>query len=106
MFHNVRWTGIGVCEDTVTTAQFATIRALLTSPPYPDVVADDTWLRPDLFAAVRDLAAEVGAELEVWDMTDVPLDVCVERDIQRGSLVGANVIEGMYQRYIKMEDWA
>jgi predicted kinase len=100
MFHGVRWAGIGGCEDMVTVAQFATLRALLVSPPYPDVVADDTWLRPGLFTAVRDLAAVMGAELEVWDLTDVPLEVCIERDTRRGSLVGAHVIKEMHQRYI------
>lgn len=82
----------------VSVVQLPTIRALLTEGL--DVISDDAWLRPDLFAEIVDLAQETGVEFEVWDMRNVLPDICIERDMARGSLVGADAIIDMYARYI------
>lgn len=98
MFHGVRFSGLHELEDAVTVAQYATIHALLTAGY--NVVSDSTWLNEDDFQRVRTLAENVGADFEIWDMRDIPLEVCIERDVGRGALVGAEVITGMYQRYV------
>jgi tRNA uridine 5-carbamoylmethylation protein Kti12 len=99
MFHGVRYTGVRECEDLVTDAQRATIRAVLTSGV--DVVSDDTWLDDRSVSEIMILADNVGAGFEVWDMRDVSPEMCIERDKGRGSLVGADVINNLYERYLK-----
>ncbi|MEU4689740.1 AAA family ATPase [Actinoplanes sp. NPDC023714] len=48
-----------------------------------DVVCDDTFLLPDYLDAARELAHRCGADLIVWDMTDIDVDECIARDRQR-----------------------
>lgn len=98
MFHDKRWTGLQKCERAVTEAQYPAIRALLTAGY--DVVSDDTWLDEQQFQQIKALAADVGAQFLVWDMRDVPPGVCIQRDKDRGSLVGANVIVELHRRHI------
>jgi predicted kinase len=98
MFHDMRYTGISECETAVVEALYATIRALLVAGY--DVVSDSTWLNENHFRTVKALAEEVGAKVVVWDMRDVPPEVCIERDAGRGTLVGAEVINRMYEQYI------
>lgn len=83
-------------EQTVTTAQRAAVRALLVAGR--DVVVDDTNLRLRNARAWADLAIEVGAVLEVWDM-DTGVEVCVARDAARDRVVGADAIRAMAARY-------
>jgi len=99
MFHGVRYTGVRECEDLVTEAQHAAIRAALVRGF--DGVADDTWLNDRRVSEIRALADDVGAGFEVWDMRDIPPEVCIERDRNRGSLVGAKAINEMYEWYLK-----
>lgn len=83
-------------EQTITTAQHGAVRALLIGGQ--DVVVDDTNLRLRNARAWADLAAEVGAELDVWDI-DTPVDECVRRDLERERTVGEAVIRGMAARF-------
>lgn len=99
MFHGVRFSGLHELEEAVTVAQYATIRALLLAGY--EVVTDSTWLDEGDFKRIRALAEELGAEFVVWDMRDVPPEVCIQRDADRGSLVGPEVIMGMYRRHIE-----
>lgn len=46
------------------------------------------------------MARENGAELELIDLSDVPLELCLERDRKRQSFVGSGVIMDMYERYL------
>jgi|SRR6476620_884607 len=47
-------------------------------------------------------AAYYGVELIIKDFTDVPLNICIERDKTRGvESVGEAVIRGMYDKYLK-----
>lgn len=98
MFHDMRYTGVPECEIAVVEAMYATIRALLVAGY--DVVSDNTWLNEGHFQRVKALVEEVGAKFVVWDMRDVPPEVCIERDKGRGTLVGEDVILRMYERYI------
>lgn len=68
-----------------------------------DVVCDDTNLPNRTIRDLRNLARKAGAEFVVWDMTDVPLDVCIERDAQRSALeyIGKTVILKTYERFVK-----
>jgi predicted kinase len=94
------FSGAGWAERQVTTAQHAAIAALLRSGV--DVICDDTNLRSRVVRDLIDLAANCQAEFVVQDFTDVPVDVCVERDRLRdpADRVGEQVIRDMYQRYL------
>ncbi|MEV4708215.1 ATP-binding protein [Actinoplanes sp. NPDC049316] len=68
-----------------------------------DVVCDDPFLLPHYLDEIRVVADRCEAELEIWDMTDVPLDVCIERDRQRGRdgghSVGEEAIRAQYRQF-------
>lgn len=63
-----------------------------------DVINDDTNLPNRTVRDLRAIAQRNGAEFEVWDMTDVPIEVCIERDAQREKTVGEAVIRKMYTK--------
>jgi predicted kinase len=93
--------GVYLGRDTevqITTAQHAAIRALLRRGIC--VVCDDTNLPSRVVRELRRLATTAGSEFEVWDLTDVPPEVCIQRDALRDRTVGSDVIRGMHQRYI------
>jgi predicted kinase len=94
------FSGAGWAERQVTIAQHAAIAALLRSGV--DVICDDTNLRSRVVRDLVDLAADCHAEFVVEDFTDVPVDVCVERDRLRdpADRVGEEVIRDMHQRYL------
>jgi hypothetical protein len=50
---------------------------------------------------LRTIAAELGAEFEIKDFTDVPLKTCLERDAERAYSVGEKVIKQMYNQYLR-----
>ncbi len=89
-------------EEVVTAAQRAAVEALLRAGH--DVVVDDTHLRVKHARAWADLAARVGARFEVRDFTDVPLEVCLERDAARIAVgqrgVGADLLRDLHARYL------
>jgi predicted kinase len=64
------------------------------------VVVDDTNLEPTHEINLRSFAENLGAEFEIKDFTDVPLNVCIERDRKRARTVGPKVINKMYQKYL------
>lgn len=90
-------------EAMVTTAQHAAIRELLKSGT--SVIVSDTNLPQ---RRVRDLARigrAAGAEVVVKDMTDVPLETCLDRNERRrvfdlGGYVPESTIRDMHRRYI------
>ncbi|GAA1602527.1 AAA family ATPase [Actinoplanes couchii] len=79
----------------------AAIEALLRSGL--DVVCDDTFLLPHYLETARDLAERCGADLVLWDMTDVDVEVCIARDEQRGRnggrAVGEQIIRNKHRLY-------
>lgn len=96
------WFGPPVDEPTVTVAQQAAVRALLRKGK--SVVVDDTNLRRSYFKAWMELAAECGAEFDWHDLTDVPLQTCIDRDgarhIRGERYVGTAVIRSFHDRYL------
>lgn len=88
-------------EAQVTTVQRAQVEALLRAGA--DVCVDDTNLRARTLRSWADVAARHGAEFEVHDFTDVPLDECLRRDAARPTAdqVGADAIRRLYERYLE-----
>lgn len=87
-------------EQIVTTAQRASVRALLESGR--SVVVDDTHLRLRFARAWADLAQELGVEFKVVDLDTSP-DECVKRDEGRfyggDRYVGEAVIRDLAKRF-------
>ncbi|HEY2796149.1 MAG TPA: AAA family ATPase [Micromonosporaceae bacterium] len=90
--------GYADVERQINAARDAAITALLKVGV--DVIADDTNLRSRYVRDLRNLALAAGAEFDVWDLTDVPVEVCVERDAVRSPSIGERVIRDMYERYL------
>jgi predicted kinase len=65
------------------------------------VIVDDTNFAPVHESDLRVIAKELTAKFEIKDFTDVPLEVCIERDLQRLESVGEKVIRDMYKRYLE-----
>jgi len=90
---------IGVTEQQITAAQHNAIRALLADGV--TVIVDDTNLRARNLRALAELAARAGAEFEVCEFTDVPLQVCRERNAAREQgRVPDEVIVTMHQKFL------
>lgn len=64
------------------------------------VLVDDTNLHPKHDQAIRELVKGI-AQVETQDFTGVPLETCIERDLQRLQSVGERVIRGMYSQFIQ-----
>lgn len=64
------------------------------------VISADTNLSPHHEKDLRKLAQECGASFDV-KYFDIPLEVCIERDMYRDKKVGSDVILKMYNKYIK-----
>lgn len=87
-------------EKQVQAVRDAAVTALLKRGV--DVVVDDTNLPSRTARDLRRLAVLAGADFEVIDLTDVPLDVCLARNALRGppELVPEDRIRDMHQRYV------
>ncbi|MFC6081042.1 phosphatase domain-containing protein [Sphaerisporangium aureirubrum] len=92
----------GVTEPRVRAVRDAQILALLTAGS--DVVLDDTNLSDDTVRHLADLARSAGAGVHLQDFTNVPLQVCIDRDAARDPRVGEDVIRGMHTRYLHGRD--
>jgi predicted kinase len=92
--------GANWAEHHVTLAQHAAIEALLRAGI--NVICDDTNLRARVFRELEALARRCDAEFVVRDFTDIPLEVCIERDRTRpeSERVGEQVIREMHRRYL------
>lgn len=62
------------------------------------VIVDATNLRGE--AGWTQLAERNGAVIEIKDFTDVPVEVCIKRDLLRENPVGETVIRGMYEKHL------
>lgn len=104
MLHGRRL-GTGRQEDMVSLLQTGAVVSLLRARV--SVVVDDTNLHQHsldaLLAAGRTM---VGRAVRVWDMTDVPLDVCIAQDALRegAARVGEDVIRDMHRRWMEREE--
>ncbi|MFY1673018.1 AAA family ATPase [Plantactinospora sp. WMMB334] len=87
-------------EGQVTVVQRAQVEALLRAGV--DVCVDDTNLRSRTVRDWAQLAARFGADLEVHDFTDVPVQECVRRDAERPERerVGEEAIRRLHDRYL------
>jgi predicted kinase len=95
----------GVTEPRIVAARDGAIRELLKQGV--NVINDDTNLPNRTVRDLEKLAWKEGADFEIWDLTDVPLETCVERDSLRvralgddKNPVGEDVIVDMYQKFI------
>ncbi len=98
MCHEGVWRGRHT-ENQIVAIRNASIAALLKLGI--DVISDDTNLPQRIARDVARIGRLHGAEIEVWDMTDVPPEVCIERDRNRDREVGADVITEAYFKYVK-----
>lgn len=98
--HAGTWLGPDT-ERPIVAVQHAAIRALLDRGV--DVICDDTNLPARTVRDLRRVAVLAGAEFAVVDLTDVPLETCLERNAGRiagGGLVPQEAIIDMNRRYI------
>lgn len=100
MVHNGFWDGDNT-EKLIVRLRDTMIRTALKMGQ--DVVSDDTNLPSRTVRDLIKLAELSGAEYEIWDMTDVPVEVCIERDAQRvwPEYIGEKVIRKRYEQFIK-----
>lgn len=66
-----------------------------------NVIVDDTNFAPEHESRLREIANRYSAEFEIKDFTDVPIEICIERDLKRSVSVGEKVIREMYEKYVK-----
>src|SRR5690349_5960527 len=83
-------------EAQITQAQRAAVEALLRARG--SVIVDDTNLRAKTVREWAEMAARHNASFEVHDFTDVPVDECVRRDVDRPEdvRVGEDAIRRMH----------
>lgn len=88
-------------ESAVQVGRDALVRTWLAAGY--DVVVDEVGLRDEIVAHLLGLAAECGADVEVWDFTDVPLETCLERNAARpdAERVPDERIVGRWRQYIE-----
>ena len=60
-----------------------------------NVIIDDTNLNEGTMQSWKDLGKELGATIEIMDLTDVSVEDCINRDLGREESVGAVVIKNM-----------
>jgi len=85
-------------ETPLTAIQYACVG--ITLEQGFDVIVDDCNLHPAYAEGLATVAAMAGADFEVKDFTDVPLEVCLERDAARVRPVGRDVIMAMHAKYL------
>lgn len=65
-----------------------------------DVIVDDTNLNPKHRMKLAEIAHEHNAVVEIKDFTDVPLEVCLERNAGRANPIPEDAIRRMYEQYL------
>jgi len=94
-------TGLVEHEDAVTVAQEAALRALLAGGG--SVVVDDTNLRPDVVERLSRIGWDAGANVGIWDRTNVPVEECIDRDCVRAAMgepyVGETAIRQLHAEW-------
>ena len=68
------------------------------------IISDDTNLSPKTVAELEGMANKHNASVQFADFTDVPVEVCVQRDAMRQNPVGSKVILKMYNDLLKKPD--
>lgn len=83
-------------EDIVRSAYYGALQAALLRGW--SVVDDNTNLNPRATEDLIRRARSCNAQVEVWDLTDVPIETCIARDAARPDPVGRDVIEMLHQQ--------
>jgi predicted kinase len=65
------------------------------------VIDDNTNLPNRSVKALVEIAEPLGAEWQIVDFTDVPVETCVERNLRRAERVPDGVISDLYQKFVK-----
>lgn len=65
------------------------------------VIIDDTNFEPIHERTIRELVAGRDVLVEIQDFSHVPLETCIQRDLQRQKSVGEKVIRTFYNKYLK-----
>lgn len=86
-------------EQTIIKAQLAMAEKFLKSGL--DVVDDNTNLPNRSVKQLVEVAEKVGAEWEIIDLTDTPINECILHDSQREQFVGEEVITNLYKKFIQ-----
>lgn len=89
-------------EEQTTKVSHRSIDALLRAGM--EVVCDDTNLVQRHVRTLVDLATAAGAEVEIVDLSYVPLETCIAQDARREGTpgyVGPTVIAEMYDRFVR-----
>lgn len=95
MLHFNRFT----TENESMTREAARMLAKVFIQAGKNVIIDDCNLHPATMQGWEDLAKELKAEVEIVDMTEVPVEECVLRDTRREESVGGTVIKNMALKY-------
>lgn len=100
MLHFDRRLSTHLTEQTITKACADLVRVHLRAGK--QVIVDDTNLRQRHAREWATIAHITGAELEVKDLTDVPLTVCIKQNNQRAEdqRVPLEVIENMHMKFL------
>lgn len=98
MLHDGVWTK-NATEKQILKARDVLVSSFLETGV--DVIVDDTNLAPRHGARLEQLATAAGATFVVRDFTDVSVDECVRRDLNRAVSVGEKVIKDMWRRYLR-----
>jgi predicted kinase len=66
-------------------------------------IVDATHLNPIHINHIQGLWSEQGVEITTQDFTDVPIEVCIERDLHRMHSVGEKVIRQHYNKWLRTD---
>lgn len=93
--------GFANAEVMVTEVSHSAIKSLLNKGV--SVVCSDTNLPQKNLRELAKIGWSCGAEVEIWDMTDVSLQVCLDRNDKRQDKepVPVDAINSMYERFIQ-----
>lgn len=97
LFDNGKWSKRN--EKFVVSSERALVESMLKSGF--SVIVDNTHFNTDHQDFYKELAKKYDATFQVKDFTDVPLETCIKRDLERPNSVGSAVIMEMYNRYLK-----
>lgn len=102
LFSDIDGIGTPDQEKQVTKAQYERIRMGLRFGL--TVISSDTNLDDKRLRTLIGIAEDEEADVVIKDFRDVPLDVCLERNLNRSRHVPEDVIRNMYTKYVKGRD--
>lgn len=69
-----------------------------------DIVVDNMNLSTSSLKEVQEIVKNFDYVIEYKDFTNVPLEICIERDSKRPNSIGEKIIRETYNKYIKNND--